>query len=61
MSDCPTCGLPMVWSTDRERTWCAVYGDHLVHLHGKHPAIGLILQHETGRSHPLMLIEGAAS
>lgn len=28
MADCPTCGLPMVWSEDHERVWCAVYGDH---------------------------------
>lgn len=26
--NCPTCDNPMVWSTDRNRLWCAVYGDH---------------------------------
>lgn len=28
MRVCAVCGLPMVWSTDRNRQVCAVYGDH---------------------------------
>lgn len=28
MTDCPTCGHPMVWSTETERQWCSVYGTH---------------------------------
>lgn len=28
MNDCPTCSYPLTWSTDRERVWCSVYGDH---------------------------------
>ena len=29
MSDCPTCGYPRIWSDDRRRVWCAVWGNHL--------------------------------
>ena len=28
MNECPTCGLPLVWSTLYERMNCAVYGTH---------------------------------
>ena len=26
---CKTCALPLVWSDDQRRVWCAIYGDHL--------------------------------
>lgn len=28
MTDCPTCGHPMIVSEDRARPWCSVYGSH---------------------------------
>ena len=28
MTDCPKCGYPLVWSIDKARRHCAVYGDH---------------------------------
>lgn len=27
---CRVCGFPFVWSLDRNREWCCVYGSHTV-------------------------------
>ena len=43
--NCPTCDMPTIWSTTRERRWCSVYGDHYGHL-DHHPVIATILDHE---------------
>ena len=61
--NCPTCDYPMVWSTDRERMWCSVYGDHFSPrpLFTPHPVVATIIEHETGRRPRLTLVKGKAS
>lgn len=40
---CPKCELPLVWSVQRERIWCCVYGDH---AGTHHRAVLVIAEHD---------------